>query len=146
MKSQKIQIGPYLKIVLVLAKLRTAPRTIPIPRSSDAFNCKSRVKKILKIIISIIILRIIVLRVKSKGKSDEREQILQSAFDPFSNTLVSRKTNVFHLQINIELFLIAVKSQFHLSVCSEAKLYFKIKKSCLSILHCCLILYLFRYQ
>ena len=67
------------------------------------------------------ILLISVLRVKSKGKSDEREQILLSAFDPFSNTLVSRKTNVFHLQINIELFSIAVKSQFHLSVSSEAK-------------------------
>ena len=33
------QPGTYLKIVLVLAKLRTAPRTMPIPRSSDAFSC-----------------------------------------------------------------------------------------------------------
>ena len=71
---------------------------------------------------------IIVLKVKWKGKSDEREQILLSAFDPFSNTLVSRKTNVFHSQINIELFSIAVKSQFHLWVSSEAKTSFQNKK------------------
>ena len=40
--KQNLKIYPvtYLKIVLVLAKLRMAPRTIPIPRSSDAFNCK----------------------------------------------------------------------------------------------------------
>lgn len=32
--------GPtYLKMVLVLAKLKIGPRTTPIPRSSDAFNC-----------------------------------------------------------------------------------------------------------
>lgn len=33
-------LGPaYLKMVLVLAKLKIGPRTTSIPRSSDAFNC-----------------------------------------------------------------------------------------------------------
>ena len=33
----------YLKIVLVLANVSTCPRTIPIPRSSDAFSYKIKV-------------------------------------------------------------------------------------------------------
>lgn len=39
--SNIISLGPALKIVLVDAKLRIWPRTIPIPLSSDAFNSKT---------------------------------------------------------------------------------------------------------
>lgn len=35
----------YLKMVLVLAKLKIWPRTTSIPRSSDAFNCKITIEK-----------------------------------------------------------------------------------------------------
>lgn len=35
----------YLKMVLVLAKLKIGPRTTSIPRSSDAFNCKITFEK-----------------------------------------------------------------------------------------------------
>ena len=38
--SRITSLKPLLNIVLVLAKLRIGPRTIPIPLSSDAFNCK----------------------------------------------------------------------------------------------------------
>ena len=43
------QPGTYLKIVLVLAKLRTAPRTMPIPRSSDAFSCNKMYRTLYRI-------------------------------------------------------------------------------------------------
>ena len=42
------ETGTHLKIVLVLAKLRMAPRTMPIPRSSEAFNCKSIVTVLMR--------------------------------------------------------------------------------------------------
>lgn len=75
-----------------------------------------------KIIISIIILLIIIdLKVKSKGKSNEREQILLSPFDPFSLTLVSRKAKVRIALSNTELFSTTVKSHFHLSVSSQGR-------------------------
>lgn len=44
------QYATYLKIVLVLAKLRMAPRTMPIPLSSEAFNCNRRYARLLRII------------------------------------------------------------------------------------------------
>ena len=37
--NYSFKISTYLNIVRVLAKLRTCPLTIPIPRSSDAFSC-----------------------------------------------------------------------------------------------------------
>lgn len=41
-----LQITPtYLKMVLVLAKLKIGPRTTSIPRSSDAFNCRVSFEK-----------------------------------------------------------------------------------------------------
>lgn len=98
-----------------------------------------------KIMISIIILLIIDLKVKSKGKSNEREQILLSPFDPFSLTLASRKAKVRMALSNAELFSTTVKSQFHLSVSSEASNLFQNKKSLISIPHFCFILYLFHY-
>lgn len=36
--SRIINLNPDLKIVLVLANVKTCPRTMPIPLSSDAFS------------------------------------------------------------------------------------------------------------
>ena len=41
-KKGQADLGSYLNMVLVLAKLRICPLTIPIPRSSDAFNWKQK--------------------------------------------------------------------------------------------------------
>jgi hypothetical protein len=43
--SRIISLKPVLKIVLVLAKLKICPRTMPIPRSSDAFSSKTWKRK-----------------------------------------------------------------------------------------------------